>query len=116
MAGPLDNPAAFTAPSYLQAFNPASSLGANRFDEGYSEDTRSQTGSDMVMRQGEGAIEADLQYGLPEWVMGMNEHERSGALTVPDPITLPTDAYKQNSPMPSSDLCVPRRSRALSTS
>ncbi|PVH94319.1 WD40 repeat-like protein [Periconia macrospinosa] len=76
MAAPLNNPSAFTTPSYLQAFRPASSMNANRFDEGYSEDTRSQTGSDLVMR-GEGGLELDLQYSLPDWVLEMSEDARS---------------------------------------
>lgn len=57
-------------------------MSASRFDEGYSEDTRSQTGSDMVMRTesrlGEGGMEQDMQYSLPDWVMHMTEGERSG--------------------------------------
>ncbi|KAJ4359580.1 uncharacterized protein N0V89_000135 [Didymosphaeria variabile] len=56
-------------------------MSASRFDEGYSEDTRSQTGSDMVMRTdsqlGAGGIDPDLQYALPDWVMHMAESERS---------------------------------------
>ncbi|KAF2020712.1 WD40 repeat-like protein [Aaosphaeria arxii CBS 175.79] len=86
MAGPFSNPGAhFSPPSYIQAFRPASSMSANRFDEGYSEDTRSQSGSDTVMRidtrLGEnigGVIsDQDAQFPLPEWVMNMNETERS---------------------------------------
>ncbi|KAF2178291.1 WD40 repeat-like protein [Zopfia rhizophila CBS 207.26] len=84
MAGPLTNntTAQFAGPPYLQAFRPASSMSANRFDEGYSEDTRSQSGSDMVMRTdsrlGEGlAIEQDSQYPLPDWVLNMSENDRS---------------------------------------
>ncbi|KAF2642560.1 WD40 repeat-like protein [Massarina eburnea CBS 473.64] len=78
MTGPLGNPSEF-APSYLQAFGPASSM-ANRFDEGYSEDTRSQS-SDLVMRtdlrMGDSAMEQDSQYLLQDWVMQMSESERS---------------------------------------
>lgn len=73
----------FPTAAYLQAFRPGSSMSASRFDEGYSEDTRSQSGSDMVMRSdlrpGEGGIEQDPQYALPDWVMQMSENERSGA-------------------------------------
>lgn len=82
MAGPLATTTPFAAPAYLQSLPPISSMIANRFDEGYSEETRSQTGSDMVMRTdsriGEGGMEQDLQYALPDWVMQMPEHERSG--------------------------------------
>lgn len=85
MAGPLGSTTPFAAPAYLQSFRPASSMSASRFDEGYSEDTRSQTGSDMVVRTdsrlGEGGMEQDLQYALPEWVMHMSESERSGMYT-----------------------------------
>lgn len=84
MAGPLSNSAPpFAAPPYLQAFRPASSMSANRFDEGYSEDTRSQSGSDMTMRLdsrlGESiGMDQDPQYPLPDWVLNMSENERSG--------------------------------------
>ncbi|KAF1950930.1 WD40 repeat-like protein [Byssothecium circinans] len=81
MAGPL-NSTAFAAPSYLQAFRPTSSMSANnRFDEGYSEDTRSQSESDLLMRTdsrlGDSVMEPDPQYALPDWVMHLSEHERS---------------------------------------
>jgi F-box and WD-40 domain protein 1/11 len=83
MAGPLGN-VPFATPTYLQSFRPASSMSASRFDEGYSEDTRSQTGSDTVMRTesrlGEGGMEQDMQYALPDWVAHMSESERSGRL------------------------------------
>lgn len=82
MAGPVASTTPFAAPAYLQSFRPASSMSASRFDEGYSEDTRSQTGSDMVVRTdsrpGESGMEQDLQYALPDWVMQMPENERSG--------------------------------------
>lgn len=65
----------------MHPFRPASSMSANRFDEGYSEDTRSQNdGSDMLMRTdgGLGDMEASAQFGLPDWVVGLSESERSG--------------------------------------
>ncbi|KAL5440590.1 hypothetical protein PMIN07_011245, partial [Paraphaeosphaeria minitans] len=81
MAGPLGSTTPFAAPAYFQSFRPASSMSASRFDEGYSEDTRSQSGSDMVMRTdsrvGGGGMEQDLQYALPDWVLQMPENERS---------------------------------------
>ncbi|KAF2704438.1 WD40 repeat-like protein [Pleomassaria siparia CBS 279.74] len=72
----------FAGPPYLQAFRPVSSMSSNRFDEGYSEDTRSQSGSDMVMRTdsrlGEGiSIDQDTQYPLPDYVLNMSETDRS---------------------------------------
>ncbi|KAF1997404.1 WD40 repeat-like protein [Amniculicola lignicola CBS 123094] len=84
MAGPLNNgnPAQFAPPPYLQAFRPASSMSANKFDEGYSEDTRSQSGSEMALRPdarlGEGmALDQDVQFPLPDWIMSLSEGERS---------------------------------------
>ncbi|KAF2656340.1 WD40 repeat-like protein [Lophiostoma macrostomum CBS 122681] len=76
------NAAQFAAPPYIQAFRPAFAISSSRFDEGYSEDTRSQSGSDLAMRTdlrlGETlGMDQDVQYPLPEWVMGMNETERS---------------------------------------
>ena len=54
---------------------------AFKLDEGYSEDTRSQSGSDTIMRTdsrlGEG-LDQDTQFPLPEWVLNMNEGDRSG--------------------------------------
>ena len=80
----MSSNAAFPMPSYLQAFRPASAMNANRFDEGYSEDTRSQSGSDMLMRTdsrlGDDSMEQELQYALPDEVMQMSESERSGKL------------------------------------
>jgi F-box and WD-40 domain protein 1/11 len=78
----MANNAAFPMPSYLQAFRQGSAMNANRFDEGYSEDTRSQSGSDMIMRTdsrlGDEGMEQELQYALPDEVMQMSESERSG--------------------------------------
>lgn len=57
-------------------------MSANRFDEGYSEDTRSQNGSDLLMRgdlvQSQGEAEPDMHFSLPDWVLALGEHERSG--------------------------------------
>jgi len=82
MAGPLGTPTALPVPAYIQAFRPSSSMSASRFDEGYSEDTRSQTGSDTVMRVeshlGDGGMEPDPHYVLPDWVVQMPDTERSG--------------------------------------
>jgi F-box and WD-40 domain protein 1/11 len=83
MAGPLANSAGqFSGPPYMHPFRPASSMSANRFDEGYSEDTRSQTDSDLVMRSDSRLVEDGMQpdspFSLPDWVMALNEGERSG--------------------------------------
>ncbi|KAH7135561.1 hypothetical protein B0J11DRAFT_162941 [Dendryphion nanum] len=87
MAGQVNNGTAqFAPPPYLQAFRATSSMNSNRFDEGYSEDTRSQNGSDMVLvrtdsRLGDGmgvlGLDHDSQYPLPESVMNMSEADRS---------------------------------------
>lgn len=57
-------------------------MSANRFDEGYSEDTRSQNESDMVMhtdvRLSDAHREPALPYSLPDWVLALSESERSG--------------------------------------
>lgn len=56
-------------------------MSISRFDEGYSEDTRSQNGSDMVMRTdvrlSDGDMEPDLPFHLPDWVLALSENERS---------------------------------------
>lgn len=57
-------------------------MSVSRFDEGYSEDTRSQNGSDLVMRSdvrlSDGDMEPDSPFHLPDWVMALSENERSG--------------------------------------
>jgi F-box and WD-40 domain protein 1/11 len=83
MAGPLANSAAqFSGPPYMHPFRPASSMSANRFDEGYSEDTRSQSDNDLVMRSDSRLIDDGMQpdspFSLPDWVMALSEGERSG--------------------------------------
>lgn len=75
--------AQFSAPPYHQhPFRPASSMSANRFDEGYSEETRSQTENDTVMRGdaqlSDAEAEPDAPFTLPDWVLALSEHERSG--------------------------------------
>ncbi|KAL5115854.1 hypothetical protein ACEQ8H_006256 [Pleosporales sp. CAS-2024a] len=82
MAGPLGSPAAqYSGPPYMHPFRPASSMSVNRFDEGYSEDTRSQTGSDMVMRSDSRLVDdgsqPDSPFTLPDWVMALSEGERA---------------------------------------
>jgi hypothetical protein len=83
MAGPLGTPnAQFSASPYMHPFRPASSMSANRFDEGYSEDTRSQNEGDMVMRSDVQLTDSEMgvnsPFVLPDWVMALSEHERSG--------------------------------------
>ncbi|KAI8935399.1 hypothetical protein NX059_007980 [Plenodomus lindquistii] len=82
MAGPLGNtPVPFQGPPYMHPFRPASSMSGSRFDEGYSEDTRSQNGSDTVMRSDARLSDADMEpdtpFHLPDWVLALSEHERS---------------------------------------
>lgn len=88
MAAPLGNPnIQFSGPPYMHPFRPASSMSANRFDEGYSEETRSQNESDMVMqtdvRLSDGDREPELPFSLPDWVLALNESERSGMSVKP---------------------------------
>jgi F-box and WD-40 domain protein 1/11 len=92
MAG-LNSAPPFVGPPYLQTFRPASSMSSNRFDEGYSEDTRSQSGSDMLMRTdirlGDGInLDQDSQYPLPDWVLTMTENDRSGELATANKLSL----------------------------
>jgi len=73
----------FSSPPYHQhPFHPASSMSANRFDEGYSEETRSQTENDTVMRGdarlSDSEAEPDAPFTLPDWVLALSENERSG--------------------------------------
>ena len=69
------------APSYFRPFK----TDVFRLDEGYSDETRSQAGSEMraESRQGQVGMEADAVTSpylpvLPEWISGLNESERSG--------------------------------------
>jgi hypothetical protein len=55
----------------MHPFRPAALVSASRFDEGYSEDTRSQSGLDM-------APDPDLPLTLPDWLLDLNEAQRSG--------------------------------------
>ena len=73
-----------TMQTYMQAFRPTSSMSANRFDEGYSEDTRSQSGSDTVIRTDSRLAQGfprdlDPLYPLPDVVLAMNLRDRSGS-------------------------------------
>jgi F-box and WD-40 domain protein 1/11 len=79
--------AQFSGPPYMHPFRPASSMSANRFDEGYSEDTRSQNEGDMVMRNdsrlSDSEMEPESSSDLPDWVLALSENERSGRLRKP---------------------------------
>ncbi|KAF2750015.1 WD40 repeat-like protein [Sporormia fimetaria CBS 119925] len=81
MAGaPHNNAAGFAVPSYIQAFRPASSMSFNKFDEGYSEDTKSQSESDIQSRMDVQVEEIPVEQAslpLPDWVLNMGENERS---------------------------------------
>ncbi|QDS75024.1 hypothetical protein FKW77_005914 [Venturia effusa] len=67
------------APSFLQNFKSSTYMK----DEGYSEDTRSQAGSEMRADSRMGEIEGDMMDQdappslLPGWIMNMNETERT---------------------------------------
>jgi hypothetical protein len=76
MAGPVGNPAAHPpGPPYMHPFRPASSLSANKIDEGYSEDTPSHSEGDMAF-----GAQPDSSLTLPDWVLALSEGERSGKL------------------------------------
>ncbi|KAJ8105823.1 hypothetical protein OPT61_g9948 [Boeremia exigua] len=76
MADPLGGPpTGFSTPPYMHPFRPASAMNASRFDEGYSEDTRSQTETDMVMGAGDSGMEPEAQQF--DWIMGLGEQQRS---------------------------------------
>ncbi|KAF1923124.1 WD40 repeat-like protein [Didymella exigua CBS 183.55] len=79
MAGPLGGPPTNLSRSpYMHPFRPASIMNANRFDEGYSEDTRSQHETDMVMGAGDSGIKPEAQqFSLPDWILGLDEQQRS---------------------------------------
>ncbi|KAF1829253.1 WD40 repeat-like protein [Decorospora gaudefroyi] len=82
MAAPVGNShVQFSGPAYMHPFRPASSMSANRFDEGYSEDTRSQNESDTAMRGdtrlSDGDMEPESPFALPDWVLALSEQERS---------------------------------------
>jgi len=55
---------------------------AFRLDEGFSEDTKSQAGSEMPprpdSRMGGTTDQEPADPQLPDWIMGMSEWERSG--------------------------------------
>lgn len=63
-----------------------------RLDEGYSEETRSQSGYDAVPRTDSRMCEATEQYTgqaiLPDWMRSLNEADRSGRLALA-PVLLP---------------------------
>lgn len=72
-----DHPEPFFAPRFSQQPRVMSF----KFDEGYSEDTRSQSENDVAMRGGTmlgDVAEHDQQVPLPHWVMGLDEAARSG--------------------------------------
>ena len=61
---------------------PTPSLSATfKLDEGYSEETRSQAGSDVTLRSPSPSAETSLlptELGLPAWVPALAETDRSG--------------------------------------
>jgi F-box and WD-40 domain protein 1/11 len=62
---------------------PAAMHSSFRLDEGFSEDTRSQSGSEATVRADsrveDGPEQVHQNHSLPEWILGMNESDRSGA-------------------------------------
>ena len=70
------------SPQHVTNLKSTNTNASFKLDEGYSEETRSQSGgSDTLM--GNDALVLDLSEDgtdlrLPDWVLGMNENERSG--------------------------------------
>jgi F-box and WD-40 domain protein 1/11 len=85
MADPLRNG---SVPNFAHPFLPLAAFksaaspmhNAFRLDEGYSEDTRSQAGSEMRAdsRMGDLPDPEPSQSLLPDWVLNLTEYERSG--------------------------------------
>lgn len=78
MADQLNMRDSSAPPTYFQPFK----NNVFRLDEGYSEETRSQTGSEMRAESRQGHV-MDAEGGpspllLPEWIGNLNESERSG--------------------------------------
>lgn len=79
-------PSSFTKQpqTYRTSFQPPQMQTPFKLDEGYSEETRSQTGSDNAMEPEYMAGVLTSQnftslVGLPDWIMTLGEHQRSGA-------------------------------------
>ena len=53
-----------------------------KLDEGYSEETRSQAESDTGLRSLSQSREMTLDTGLPDWIINMNEADKTGRLKV----------------------------------
>lgn len=79
-------PSSFTGQSqtYRASFQPPQMQTPFKLDEGYSEETRSQSGSDVAMESEymtavSASQESPSFVGLPDWIMTLGEHQRSGA-------------------------------------
>ncbi len=69
--------------TYRASFQTHQMLTPFKLDEGYSEETRSQTGSDAAVEPEFGAGATHNQgpaqlTGLPDWIMALPEQHRSG--------------------------------------
>ena len=78
-------PSPFPGPpqTYRASFPPTQMQMPFKLDEGYSEETRSQTGSDVAMEPEYAAGVPPSQdpmslVGLPDWITTLGEHQRSG--------------------------------------
>ena len=89
------SPVAFSNSPYIAAFQSAASMSAPfKIDEGYSEETRSQNGSDAAVRADSRDSELPDQEitpicPLPDWVLGLSEADRSG-MTFVSTLTWPS--------------------------
>jgi F-box and WD-40 domain protein 1/11 len=61
-------PSDFTAPSLSTPY---------RLDEGYSDETRSQSDKDLVN------VQSDYVMPLPDWLLANSEEDRAGSLSLP---------------------------------
>lgn len=76
------DPSLTAPPSILKNLMSSNSF---KMDEGYSEDTRSQSGSDVAFRNMEDQIDQDQQIVLPEGWAAASEEERLGNADTPRP-------------------------------
>lgn len=106
-ATPNQGPFASQAP-YLHDYSNAKMGTPFKLDEGFSEDTRSQSEVDTAMRSepqlSEPAEETTSRAPLPDWILRLPEHDRSGTPRLCSP-RLPDANSSQKSPSRSCARC-----------
>lgn len=72
------------SPPYFANLKNTSVNTSYKLDEGYSEETRSQSGGSDTLMSNDALVVDTSEDGtglrLPEWVLSMNENERSGII------------------------------------